>query len=63
MKKLDMIKIIRQEIRREFAHTGLWGKRGPAKNVPVMIARAVDAVKPSNLHSDCKICMSIGLSE
>ena len=44
MKKALMLKMVRQEVRRALKPTGLLGKRGPAKNVPVMVQRAVDSI-------------------
>lgn len=43
MKKTLMIKMVRKEIRRALNPTGLMGKRGPAKSVPVLVSRAIEA--------------------
>lgn len=42
MKKM-LQKMVRREVRRALKPTGLLGKRGPAKNVPIMVRRQVDA--------------------
>ena len=42
--KMKLIeKMVRQEVRRSLKPTGLVGVRGPAKSVPVLVRRAVDA--------------------
>ncbi len=43
MKKALMLKMVRQEVRRALKPTGLLGKRGPAKNVQVMVQREIAA--------------------
>lgn len=45
MKKSLLLKIVRQEVRRTLKPTGLIGKRGPARNVPILIERHFDKTK------------------
>ncbi len=52
----SLLQMVRQEVRRALKPTGLLGKRGPAKNVPVMVRRQVDSAKPRQI-------LSLGLSE
>lgn len=46
-------KVVRQEVRRALKPTGLLGKRGPAKSVPVMVKRQIDAAPRCSISSHC----------
>lgn len=55
-----LLKIVRQEVRRTLKPTGLIGKRGPARNVPILIERQVIKQRPVGVREPA---LGIGLSE
>lgn len=59
----EIKKMVRQEVRRTLKPTGLIGKRGPAKNVPVLVKRQLEAAPRScSIASHC-LGMAIGGSQ
>lgn len=63
MKTKLIQRMVRQEVRRTLKPTGLLGKRGPAKNVPIMVKRQLDAAPRScSIASHC-LGLAIGGSQ
>ncbi len=60
MKMSLLLKIVRQEVRRTLKPTGLIGKRGPARNVPVLIERQFVKNRPAGVRA---VTLALGMSE
>ena len=55
-----LLKIVRKEVRRTLKPTGLIGKRGPARNVPILIERQVVKQRPTSVREPA---LGLGMSE
>lgn len=63
MKKTLVVKIVRQEVRRALKPTGLIGKRGPARNVPVLIARQMVMTTSAGVIAVPASPLGLGMTE
>ena len=60
MKKTLLLKLVRQEFRRILEPTALIGKRGPARNVHIIIERHFEKKRPTGFIA---VPVRLGMSE
>jgi hypothetical protein len=65
--KKELIKLVRREIRRTLIPTGLIGKRGPAKNIKVLVTKSMKTgfkdITKAALISGREISIELGLTK